>query len=117
MAPPRTRARSITDTLNRAPPRLKTEKIPVALELGTRTAATARPHDGISAPAEGAGGRACAPFVPAAWTGTHGLAAKLQVIRPTCEGAPGPSRGGRAGSNPVGATTEHQYNTASDLYE
>jgi hypothetical protein len=55
--------------------------MPVALELGTRTAATARPHDGITAPAEGAG--ACAPFVPAAWTGTHGLAAKLQVSRLT----------------------------------
>jgi hypothetical protein len=28
-----------------------------------------------------------------------------------------PSQGGSAGSNPVGATTEHQHNTAADLYE
>ena len=45
---------------------------------------------------------------PAARTGAYGLAAKLQVSRPTGGGATGPSQGGSAGSNPVGATTEHQ---------
>jgi hypothetical protein len=41
----------------------------------------------------GSGGR-CARCVPAASTGDHGLAAKLQVSRPTCEVASGPSAGG-----------------------
>jgi hypothetical protein len=47
----------------------------------------------------------CAPSVPAAHTGDHRLASNLQVSRPACEGAPAPSQGGSAGSNPVGATT------------
>jgi hypothetical protein len=57
----------------------------------------------------------CAPCVPAAGTGAYGLSAKLQVRRPTRQLAPAPSQGGSAGSNPVGATTEHQHNTAADL--
>jgi hypothetical protein len=47
----------------------------------------------------------------------HRLAAKLQVSMPTREGAAGPSQGGSAGSNPVGATNHHQHNTAYDLEE
>ena len=46
----------------------------------------------------------CARCVPAASTGDRGLAAKLQVSRPTRDQAAGPSQGGSAGSNPVGAT-------------
>jgi hypothetical protein len=46
----------------------------------------------------------CARCVPAALTGDRGLTAKLQVSRPTRDRAPGPSQGGSAGSNPVGAT-------------
>ena len=42
------------------------------------------------------------------------LEAKLQVSRPTRQRAPAPSQGGSAGSNPVGATTDHQHNSAAD---
>ena len=48
---------------------------------------------------------------------TTGLTAKLQVSRQAGEVMPGPSQGGNAGSNPVGATTGHHYNAASDLEE
>ena len=43
--------------------------------------------------------------------------AKLQVSRPTRQPGNEPSQGGSAGSNPVGATTEDQYNTAVDQQE
>lgn len=49
--------------------------------------------------------------------GGHRLAAKLPVTRPTRGGATGPSQGGSAGFEPVGATTEGHHNTASDLEE
>ena len=41
--------------------------------------------------------------------------AKLQISPSGRQLAPAPSQGGSAGSNPVGATTEHQHNTAADL--
>src|SRR5215211_6482820 len=47
----------------------------------------------------------CARCVPAASTGGHRPAAKLQVSRPTRQLGYDPSQGGSAGSNPVGATT------------
>jgi hypothetical protein len=59
----------------------------------------------------------CARCVPAALTGDRGLAAKLQVSRLTRDRALGPSQGGSAGSNPVGATIHHQHNTAPDLHD
>jgi len=43
--------------------------------------------------------------------------AKLQVSGPACQQGYDPSQGGSAGSNPVGATTEDQYNTAADQQE
>jgi len=46
----------------------------------------------------------CARCVPAALTVDHGPTAKLHVSTPACERAAGPSQGGSAGSNPVGAT-------------
>jgi hypothetical protein len=54
----------------------------------------------------------CARCVPAALTGDRGLAVKLQVSWPTRDRAPGPSQGGSAGSNPVGATIQHRCPTA-----
>src|SRR6266545_2695769 len=54
----------------------------------------------------------CARGVPAALTGDRGLAAKLQVSRPMRDRAPGPSQGGSAGSNPVGATQPTPGRTA-----
>jgi hypothetical protein len=47
----------------------------------------------------------------------HRLAAKLHVSGPTGGEASAPSQGGSAGSNPVGATIGHHYNTVSDLEE
>jgi hypothetical protein len=41
--------------------------------------------------------------------------AKLQVSGPACQLGYDPSQGGSAGSNPVGATSKHQHNTAVDL--
>jgi hypothetical protein len=49
--------------------------------------------------------------VPVAPPGSNRLAAKLQVSAPMRGGAVGPSQGGSAGSNPVGATIDHQSNT------
>jgi hypothetical protein len=59
----------------------------------------------------------CDRCVPETSAGGHRLEAKLQVSRPTGPLAPGPSQGGSAGSNPVGATTEYQHNTTTDLQE
>jgi hypothetical protein len=59
----------------------------------------------------------CAPCVSEPLTRDHGPMAKLQVSRPMRWWATPPSQGGSAGSNPVGATTEHQHNAAADLYE
>jgi len=59
----------------------------------------------------------CARCVPEASTGGHRPAAKLQVSRPTRQLGYDPSQGGSAGSNPVGATIQHQHNTAADLDE
>jgi hypothetical protein len=43
------------------------------------------------------------------------IGTNVQVSRLTCQRESAPSQGGSAGSNPVGATTEDQDNTASDL--
>jgi hypothetical protein len=50
------------------------------------------------------------PMRARALAGDRELAVKLQVSRPTRDRAPGPSQGGSAGSNPVGATNHHQHN-------
>jgi hypothetical protein len=55
-----------------------------------------------------------AQCVPAAVTGGYGPAAKLHVSGPTRQRGYAPSQGGSAGSNPVGATNQHQHNTAAD---
>ena len=57
------------------------------------------------------------PMRARALAGDRELAVKLQVSRPTRDRAPGPSQGGSAGSNPVGATIHHQHNTAADQQE
>jgi hypothetical protein len=51
----------------------------------------------------------CGRCVPAASTGVTGLAAKLEVSKPTHQRVCAPSQGGSAGSNPVGVTNQHQY--------